>query len=75
MNEELYQKVLPLKNKWEIFKHHHYSEFTNLDFDIVKEVYTKLYGPAPRNMNCHSCIQDLLKRVFIPLEQYENDKI
>lgn len=78
MNEELYNKLLPLKEKWETYKEHHFSPFTNLDYEIVREVYSKLHGPPPRNTSCQACIRELLRMVFLPFENYKpiqtNDK-
>ena len=80
MTEEIYNSLLPLKEKWETYKEHHFSPFTNLDYEIVKEAYAKLHGAPPRNMSCQACIRELLRMVFLPFENYkpitqENDKI
>lgn len=60
-----------LLNKWHIYKNEHYSLFTNLDFEQVKELHVKYFGAAPRVGSCRACIDDLLKKVF---NHYENNK-
>jgi hypothetical protein len=42
MTEDIYNLLLPLKGKWETYKEHHYSEFTNIDYEIVKDAYAKM---------------------------------
>ena len=71
MNEEIHNNLLPLKEKWETYKEHHYSPFTNMDYEIVKEAYAKLHGPPPRNLSCQACIRELLRMVFLPFENYQ----
>jgi hypothetical protein len=71
MTEEIYNILLPLKDKWETYKEHHYSEFTNIDYEIVKDAYAKLHGPPPRNLSCQSCIRELLRVVFLPFDNFK----
>jgi len=78
MNQTIYETLLPLKSKWENYKNHHFSEFTNQDFEIVREAYAKTIGIPPRNTNCQSCIRELLRQVFLQFDNFQpiqtNDK-
>lgn len=64
-------KLKELLPKWEVLKSDHYSIFTNLDLEIVKEAHAKMFGYAARNTNCRSCVEELIMKVF---KQYDKDK-
>jgi hypothetical protein len=70
MNQEIYDLLLPLKSKWEVYKSEHHSIFTNIDFKIVQEAWSKMYGEPPRNLGCQSCVQELITRVFIQFDNF-----
>jgi hypothetical protein len=59
--------------KWEVYKKDHYSQFTNLEYEVLKEYHAKAFGFAARNTNCAGCIMELIKKVFTHYEQ-NNDK-
>ena len=70
MNQEIYNLLLPLKHKWEVYKTEHHSIFTNIDFKLVQEAWSKMYGEPPRNLGCQSCVQELITRVFIQFDNF-----
>jgi hypothetical protein len=70
MNQEIYDLLLPLKPKWEVYKTEHHSTFTNIDFHIVQEAWAKMFGAPPRNLGCQSCVQELLSRVFNQFDKF-----
>jgi hypothetical protein len=60
--------------KWEVYKTDCYSQFTNLDLEVLKEYHAKHFGFAFRNMGCASCINELIKSVFKHYEQCNQPK-
>jgi hypothetical protein len=63
-----------LLQKWEVYKKDHYSQFTNLDLEVLKEYHAQNFGYAFRNMGCASCINELIKSVFKHYEQCNQPK-
>lgn len=74
MNKEIYELLLPLKSKWEVYKTEHHSIFTNQDYAIVQQAWSLMFGVPPRNMGCQSCVQELLSRVFNQFDKFTPEK-
>lgn len=74
MNQEIYEFLLPLKHKWEVYKTEHHSIFTNQDYAIVQQAWSLMFGAPPRNMGCQSCVQELLSRVFNQFDKFTPEK-
>lgn len=74
MNQTIYELLLPLKHKWEVYKTEHHSIFTNQDYAIVQQAWSLMFGAPPRNMGCQSCVQELLSRVFNQFDKFVPEK-
>lgn len=74
MNQEIYELLFPLKQKWEVYKNEHHSIFTNQDYSIVQQAWSLMFGAPPRNMGCQSCVQELLSRVFNQFDKFIPEK-
>lgn len=74
MNQTIYELLLPLKHKWEVYKTEHHSTFTNQEYAIVQQAWSLMFGVAPRNMGCQSCVQELLSRVFNQFDKFVPEK-
>jgi hypothetical protein len=70
MNQQIYELLLPLKPKWEIFKNERHSLFTNQEYAIVQEAWSMMFGAPPRNLGCQSCVQELITRTFIQFDNF-----
>ena len=73
MNKETFDLLTPLYPLWRTYVEHQYSPFTNQQYEIAKEAFSRMYGPPPRNLHCKSCIDDLLKRVFNAYERFKQE--
>lgn len=72
MNQEIYERLLPHKDRWLTFKVNHSMKWTSLELLTFQQAHKELFGWSPANLSCGTCLNELVHKVFNAFEDYES---